>query len=105
VVKDITPPVVESIVAAPNILWPPNHNMVPITISVVSGDNCDAEPKCKIIGVQSNEPIDGLGDGDTSPDWEITGDLALYLRAERSGKGNGKKIQNSIDKAHQMVHI
>jgi hypothetical protein len=40
--------------------------------------------------VSSNEPENGLGDGDTSPDWKITGNLTLNLRAERSGKGSGR---------------
>jgi len=31
-----------------------------------------------------------LGDGDQAPDWQITGDLAVNLRAERSGKGTGR---------------
>jgi len=40
--------------------------------------------------VNSNEPVNGLGDGDTAPDWIITGDLTVNLRAERSGIGNGR---------------
>jgi hypothetical protein len=34
--------------------------------------------------VTSNQPIDGTGDGDQTPDWEITGPLTLNLRAERA---------------------
>ncbi|MBS3905522.1 MAG: hypothetical protein KGZ49_00675, partial [Syntrophaceae bacterium] len=43
-----------------------------------------------------NEPQDGLGDGDTSPDWtepvidQINGIITLKLRSERSGRGNGR---------------
>ncbi|MBO0861640.1 MAG: hypothetical protein J2P21_24770 [Chloracidobacterium sp.] len=33
----------------------------------------------------SNGPVMGDGDGDTAPDWEITGALTLNLRAERRG--------------------
>lgn len=40
--------------------------------------------------VSSNEPIDGLGDGDTSPDWIINGTYGIQLRAERSATGNGR---------------
>jgi hypothetical protein len=31
-----------------------------------------------------------LGDGNTAPDWVITGDLTVKHRAERSGKGSGR---------------
>jgi len=90
IVKDTTAPSITNISANPNTLWPPNHKMVAVTVSVEAEDNCDAAPKSKITAVASNEPINGLGDGDTGPDWEITGDLTLNLRAERSGKGDGR---------------
>ena len=44
----------------------------------------------KIVAVASNEPADGQGDGDTAPDWVLTGDHALKLRAERAGNGSGR---------------
>ena len=40
--------------------------------------------------VSSNEPVNGTGDGDTAPDWVITGNLTVDLRAERSGTGSGR---------------
>jgi len=90
VVKDVTAPNIENIKANPGVLWPPNHKMVPVTVNVTATDNCDPNLDCRITSVASNEPVDGLGDGDTSPDWEITGNLSLKLRAERSGTGNGR---------------
>ncbi|MGZ4962621.1 MAG: vWA domain-containing protein, partial [Limisphaerales bacterium] len=33
----------------------------------------------------SNQPVNGTGDGNTSPDIIRTGDLSLLLRAERAG--------------------
>jgi Tol biopolymer transport system component len=96
IVNDITPPTIENLSANPNVLWPPNHKMVPITLSVSASDNCEDIPKCKIITVYSNEPVNGLGDGDTAPDWEITGDLTLNLRAERSGAGIGRIYTISV---------
>jgi large repetitive protein len=41
-------------------------------------------------GVASNEPVDGDVDGHTIPDWEVTGPLAVNLRAERSEAGDGR---------------
>jgi len=89
-VVDTTPPVIQSLVASPDVLWPPNHHMVTVAITAASPDNCDAAPTCQIVEVTSNEPENGLGDGDTAPDWEITGNLTVNLRAERSGTGSGR---------------
>jgi len=88
-VVDTTAPVIQSVAAAPNVLWTPNHKMVEVAVTVKATDNCTASV-CKIISVLSNEPVNGLGDGDTTPDWIITGDFTVDLRAERSGKGNGR---------------
>lgn len=64
--------------------------MVQVNVSATAIDNCDSSPDCAISSVSSNEPVNGLGDGDKAPDWIITGDLSLDLRAERSGTGTGR---------------
>ena len=89
-VVDTTAPVIGTVTATPNVLWPPNHKIVPVSVSVSVSDTCDAAPISKIISVSSSEPIEGTGDGDTAPDWQITGNLTLNLRAERAGKGKGR---------------
>lgn len=89
-VVDTTPPTIKSVTATPNTLWPPNHQMVPVAVTVDVSDICDASPTCKIVSVTSNEPIDGKGDGKTAPDWQIVGDLAVTLRAERAGTLSGR---------------
>ena len=71
--------------------------MVPVTISVDVSDICDANPTCKIVAVVSDEAVEGKGDGNTSPDWEITGDLRVDLRAERSGQGDGRVYTITIE--------
>lgn len=70
--------------------------MVPMTVSVSVTDACDVNVanRCKIISVTSNEPINGLGDGNTTPDYQITGNLALNFRAERSGKWERTGLHN-----------
>jgi hypothetical protein len=88
-VVDTTAPVIQSIAAAPNVLWTANHKMVHVAVTAKATDNC-SRPVCKIASVTSNEPVNGLGDGDTAPDWSITGDLTVDLRAERSGTGSGR---------------
>jgi hypothetical protein len=89
-VEDTTAPVFEAIAADPAVLWPPRHQMVSVTIAATATDSCGDEPDVRILSVSSNEAVDGRGDGCTSPDWEVTGDLTLDLRAERSGRGRGR---------------
>jgi hypothetical protein len=89
VVLDRLPPVITWAAATPNRIWPPNHQMVDVKLNVLAKDQC-GPATWKIISVTSSEAINGLGDGDTAPDWEIIGDHGLQLRAERSGKGKGR---------------
>jgi len=83
-VLDTNPPVIVSASADPSNLWPPNHRMVDIRVNARVSDACGATT-WKILRVTSSEPVNGTGDGDTAPDWIITGDHTLKLRAERSG--------------------
>lgn len=69
-------------------LWPPNHTMVPVTIMGVTDPNNQAIT-ITYTAVTQDEPVNGLGDGDTSPDAAVSGNQIL-LRAERSGTGNGR---------------
>jgi predicted outer membrane repeat protein len=81
-IVDTTPPTIPSLSASPNVFSPPNHKMVPVTISVVATDICDANPRTKIISVTSNEPGPNQ--------YQITGDLTLNVQSERNGTGNGR---------------
>ena len=96
-VEDLEPPTIENVTANPNVLTPPNHKMKPVEVIVSVSDNCDTEPACKIVSVISNELINGPGDGNTAPDWEITGELTVNLRAERSGKGDGRVYTITVE--------
>jgi hypothetical protein len=91
VVHDCEPPVIHSIAASPNVLWPPNHKMEKVNVNVVATDNCHLVG-CSIISVTSNESVQGHGSGHTSPDWQITGDLKVNLRAERSGQDKDGRV-------------
>jgi rhamnogalacturonan endolyase len=89
-VQDTTAPTFNSLTASPNVISSRNHKMVAVAITADVTDVVDPSPVTRIISVTSNEPENGTGDGDTAPDWEITGNLTLNLRAERSGTGNGR---------------
>jgi hypothetical protein len=89
-VVDTTAPVITSVTATPNTLWPPNHWMIPVVTTVSVADVCDPSLDCHVVSVSSNEPVDGSGDGHTMPDWVVTGPLTVDLRAERAGGGSGR---------------
>jgi hypothetical protein len=86
---DATPPSL-SVTASPNLLWPPNHKYVTVKTTVNVSDNADPSPMWNLVSVTSNEPDDGLGDGDTSNDIVIVDNVTFKLRAERSGSGDGR---------------
>ena len=89
VLADTTPPVIASVTTSTASLWPANHKMVTVTVTASTTD--DRGPvTTRILSVTSNEPDNGLGDGDTSNDSVITGPMSVNLRAERSGNGNGR---------------
>jgi hypothetical protein len=96
-VKDETGPVIRKLVGTPGTLWPPNHRMLAIAIQLDVGDNCDEQPACRITQVTSTEPTgQGNGAGNFEPDWVVSGDLGLQLRAERSGTERGRRYDVTV---------
>jgi len=81
-VEDTTPPEL-SLTVEPSVLWPANHKMVEITSSWEVSDNCDEWPEVTLVNITINE------DGATEDDIQI-GDEGIWLRAERSGIGDGR---------------
>ena len=57
----------------------------------------DPNPVCSLKSVTSDEPENGLGDGDTAPDIQITGPFAVDLRAERAGGGDGRTYTITVE--------
>jgi probable HAF family extracellular repeat protein len=82
---DVTAPLIASVTATPDSLWPPKHQMVDVSVNVAASDDSNERPSCQIAGITSSDPDDGTGDGDTPGDIAITGTLTAKLRAERSG--------------------
>jgi hypothetical protein len=89
-VVDNQPPQIASVAASPSVLWPPNHKMAPVSLSVEGGDACSPALTCRIVGVSGN-------DGATADDWEVTGPLSLMLRSERRGGGGGRTYVVTVE--------
>ena len=87
-------------------LWPPNHQMQEVMVNYT----VDACSSCSL-SVSSNEPVNGTGDGDTAPDWEIVDNHHVRLRAERAATGNGRiytitiTCQNGVNSDTETVEV
>jgi hypothetical protein len=75
-------------------LSPPNHKLRTITANITTSDVCDAAASVKLVSITSNEPDNGLGDGDVPFDIQNaafgTDDRSFALRSERGGGGNNR---------------
>lgn len=72
--------------ASPAVLWPPDHALRLITLN-----GLDSGVTLTVMGVTQDEALDARGDGHVGPDASRgpTSD-SVYLRAERSGTGDGR---------------
>lgn len=76
-VNDTVGPFIASIAARPDYLAPTGE-MTLVKVELDAFDLVDAAPRCSIVDVTANEPIDG--------EWRVAGDLEVYLNAKYSGK-------------------
>lgn len=93
-VMDETAPVIANVSTSVTSLWPPDHSMKEVIVNYDLSDNCFVLDS--MITVSSNEPENGLGDGDTSPDWKVINNHLVQLRSERSGTGKGRTYTITI---------
>ena len=74
--------------ASPNLLWPPNHELRPVTVSIAASDD-SGSVLVTLLSVQSNQADSGLDPQDAPGDiqgWALgTDDRSGLLRAERFG--------------------
>jgi hypothetical protein len=85
-----TPPDCSTVTPTPDTLWPANHKLRLVSIGGATDADGDTVT-LTIDAVTQDEALDGLGDGDTSPDATPGGaSNEVNLRAERSGTGDGR---------------
>ena len=82
-------------------LWPPDHRLVNVGLRVDEGEACCGRAGVSL-AVFSDEPADGLGDGDTPIDARIDAP-ELYLRQERGGQGDGRVYLIAATATYQGV--
>lgn len=87
-VQDTTPPSLQ-LTLTPTTLWSANHQLIRINATVNASDCCGPPPRIVLTSVTSNQPDEGLGDGDMPSDIQEaelgTLDLSFLVRAERAG--------------------
>ena len=90
------PPDCSTVTVSPKTIWSPNHALVLVTLS--GGTDPDGDPVAlKITGVTQDEPLNGTGDGDKTPD-ALPGPTpaSVRLRAERKRNGDGRVYRISF---------
>lgn len=83
-VRDTTPPVLH-VTLSPQILWPPNKKLIPITAKIQVNDLCDPNPTVTLVSISSNDPDDDPIDIQGAV--LGTDDRTFLLRARRADKG------------------
>jgi endo-1,4-beta-xylanase len=78
------PPVISGLAVNPSVLWAPNHKLVNVALSYTITHQCDTG-LVPTLAVASNQPVNGVGEGNTSSDWQVVDPHDVLLRAERSG--------------------
>lgn len=91
----LPPPPTVSATITTGILWPPDHDLIDVGLSVSASSSADPSPKIAV-SVYSDEPENATtGDGQFSPDARIfpitgPGTMPLLLRRERKGNNDGR---------------
>jgi hypothetical protein len=89
-------------------LWPPNHAFTLLTVTGAR-DGLGHPIAGVVETVTQDEPVKGLGDGDTSPDAKLVHGRPdqVFVRAERAGPGDGRVYRICVPRdrrQRQRVH-
>ncbi len=104
-VSDTTAPTL-SVTASPARLWPPNHRMITIAVTVEASD--EIAPVIELVSITSDEVDSGGGNGDQPNDIQdaVVGsdDRSFRLRAERLESGDGRVYTITYRATDQAGH-
>lgn len=92
----ITRPRCETAAAKPSILRSVNHKLVPIEIVGVT-DAAGMPARISVTAIAQDEPLSGYGSGGKKFDADGIGTATPYVRAERSGRGDGRVYRIAFD--------
>jgi hypothetical protein len=82
-VVDTVAPWLSPLIVTPSSIRASGHQMVDVLVLYQSSD-VTGLPACSL-GVTSNQPVNGAGDGNTDVDWQVLDRHHLRVRTERAG--------------------
>jgi hypothetical protein len=102
-VGDAAAPIISELTATPSVLWPPNRQLILVTLDVKAVDNDDPAPQCQVISVGLNAPANTTGAA-TEPDVVLNGSLTVLLRADPSGATPGRAYTVTVQCTDKSNH-
>jgi hypothetical protein len=105
---DDTPPTL-SVELNPGVLWPPNHKLVDVHATITVTDDVDPDPSVVLSSITCSEM--GSAAAGNCPDGFVEGadygtaDVDFRLRAERSGRSDGRLYEITYEAADASGNV
>ncbi|MHC5113227.1 MAG: prenyltransferase/squalene oxidase repeat-containing protein [Planctomycetota bacterium] len=102
-IVDTTPPVVIATVASP-MMWPPNHNLFDVGLTIEVTDLCDENAFVEVFVCGDEDDEEPTGDGCHSPDAKFDNGK-MRLRSERMGNADGRVYMIVVSATDQSGNV
>jgi hypothetical protein len=108
-VDDTEPPVFGSLAATPARLWPPDHRLRRVSVSLTTRDNCAPAPTVKLVSITCSdrcEPSDiqGAAIGTDSRSFLLRAELAEEEHGERHGRAHGHDDERHHSRTYTITY-